>query len=266
MIFDQMQLVDTHCHLNFKSFRDDYSSVAKKSKQAGIKSVVVIGSDYQTSLKAIEVAREINNEVGSRWAYVAVGIHPIHFENDGDFIEIEKLAKDELVVAIGETGLDFYRCKRSVFPRQKELMIKHIDLANSLNIPVIFHNREADEEFASIWNEIKAKKAVFHCFSSDHNFAREVMEKGYLISFTGNITYGNKKLKKVIKRTPIERIMVETDAPYMVPEPLRSKGVKRNEPYMVLEVAKKIALEKNIDISEVAKQTTQNAIDFFNLK
>lgn len=260
-----MRLVDTHCHLNFKAFNADFLSVAEKSKNFGVEKIIIVGSDSSTSRKALEVAKQINERLGSGWARVAVGVHPIHFADLDNFDTIEKLAQDELVVAIGETGFDLYRNDEGSIESQHKLFVRHIKLAEKLQKPLIFHNRQADEVFEKELLNLNGLSGVFHCFSSDHNFAKKVIDSGFMISFTGNITYGNKKLKKVIKRTPIEKIMVETDSPYIIPEPQRAEGVARNEPYLVLEVIKKIAKEKELEVGLVADQTAQNAIEFFGL-
>jgi len=267
-----MDLIDTHCHLNFKAFDGDFIEVAKKSYEKGVKKIIIVGSDVNTSEKAIQVAKQINSVIASFtkqsefFANVSIGTHPIHALG-ADFEKIQKLSSDPLVVALGESGLDFYHDKeRKTKNEQIELFKKHIELAIATRKPLIVHNRLADNEVREIIEEYpRLKKAVFHCFSSDHHMARWVIEKGFYLSFTGNITYGNKKIKKAIERTPIERIMVETDAPYMVPEPLRSKGIKRCEPYMCEEVIKKIALTREIDKDALADQVDRNSKKFFNL-
>jgi len=254
---------DTHCHLNFDAFKDDFLDASQRAKKEGVAKIIVVGSNAQTSKKAVKISREINEFFGLKFAFAAVGIHPTHFDQVG-FDEIEKLAEMPDVVAIGETGLDFFRNQNNI-GEQKELFAKHINLAKKLNKPLIFHNRLADEEVWEIIEKLKPPKGVFHCFSSDHKFAARVISSGFLISFTGNITYGNKKLKKVIERTPLEKIMIETDAPYIVPEPLRSRGIEKNEPAYVIEVAKKIAAIKDLDLKIVADQTSKNAKEFFGL-
>ncbi len=260
-----MDLIDTHCHLNFKAFDADFLEVAEQSRQKGVKKLILVGSDPKTSLEALERAKEIN-VVLPEFACSAVGIHAIHTDRV-DFASIEKLATDPLVIAIGESGLDFFHDKeRKTEEKQIDLFKRHIELAISLDKPLIIHNRQADERVREIIDQYpELKKAVLHCFGADHNMASWAVEKGFYLSFTGNITYGNKKIKKAIERTPIERIMVETDAPYNVPEPLRSEGVTKCEPYMAEEVIKKIALVKNIDFEEAGKQIHKNSIDFFNL-
>lgn len=259
-----MNSIDTHCHLNFKAFSGDYLEVARRARDAGLVNILIVGSDAQTSRAALKVARAINANLGDKFARIAVGIHPIHHDRGG-FDEIKKLAQDELVVAIGESGLDFFHQDKDVLGVQKDLFLAHIELANALSKPLIIHNREAGDEMREILDQIKVKKGVFHCFQQDHNFAKWATDKGFMISFTGIITYGNKKLKKVIERTDLLHIMIETDSPYLIPEPLRSEGVEINEPAYVVEVAKKIALVKNIDFETVLAQTTQNAKEFFSL-
>ncbi len=259
-----MHFIDTHCHLNFKAFEGDYLAAAQRAAAKGVEKIIVVGSDPTTSSQAIEICQKINAKQKD-FAFAAVGIHPTHTDRD-DFSAIEAIAEDPLVVAIGETGFDFYHdLEKKTAKEQADLFFRHIELAGRLHKPLIIHNRNADSEILETISHVQIEKGVFHCFSTDHNFAKTVLEMGYLISFTGNITYGNKKLKKVIERTPLEKIMIETDSPYIVPEPIRSEGTKQNEPAFVAEVAKRLALVKNIDISEVARQTTQNAHDFFNI-
>lgn len=272
-----MRLIDTHCHLNFKAFESDFLEVAKRSYENGGEKIIIVGADPDTSRRALEVAREINSschlessEAESRdlssFAYVAVGIHAIHTDRI-DFEKIIELASDPLVVAIGETGLDFYHDKEKVTEKEQvDLFKQHIKLAIKLDKPLIIHNREADERVREVVDSYpELKKAVLHCFSADHHMASWAVDRGFYLSFTGNITYGNKKIKKAIERTPIERIMVETDAPYNVPEPLRSEGIMKCEPYMAEEVIKKIALIKNMDVKEVAGQIYKNSLEFFGL-
>lgn len=259
-----MDLIDTHCHLNFATFRDNYFDVALRAKKSGVKKIIIVGADSQTSEHAVKICHEINLKLG-RFAFAAVGIHPTHTDRI-DFPQIENLADDPLVVAIGETGFDFYHDKEKVtINKQRELFDLHIKLSKKLSKPLIIHNREADDEVFKLLSENDFPKGVFHCFSSDYSFAETVIKSGYMISFTGNITYGNKKLKKVIQRTPLEKIMIETDSPYILPEPLRLQSDMDNEPANVSYIAKKIALIKNQDENLVAKQTTENARNFFSI-
>lgn len=261
-----MDLIDTHCHLNFNAFSGDFLSVGKKAQEARVKKIIIPGSNIENSISSVKMAQELNQKLGEDFAFAGVGIHPVHVDEITKFNEIEKLV--DQAVAIGECGFDFYHDKEKLtFQQQKELLQKHFDLALMNNLPVICHNRDADKEMIEFLNEQETlPKMVFHCFSSNWKFAELVLEKGAHLSFTGNITYGNKTLKKVVERIPFEKTMIETDAPYIVPEPLRSQAIKRNEPSYVVEVAKKIAQIKNLTLEEVAEATTQKAIEFFNLK
>lgn len=260
-----MSLIDTHAHLNFKVFDHDYLDVALKSHLLGVGRIIIVGSDPVTSEKALSICREINLEL-SNFALCAVGIHAVHTDRY-DMGKIKELACDPLVVAIGESGLDFYHDKeRLTESEQIQLFRQHIELALELNKPLIVHNRQADEDVRGIIDQYpELKKAVLHCFSTDHHMARWAVGKGFFLSFTGNITYGNKKIKKAIERTPIEQIMVETDSPYNIPEPLRSEGIQRCEPYMASEVIKKIAIIKKIDERKLSEQVYKNSVEFFGL-
>lgn len=260
----KMNLIDTHCHLNFAAFDDDYLEVALRAKKSGLEKMIIVGADPHTSTRAVEICHEINSKI-DQFSFAAVGIHPTHTDR-ADFAQIESLANDPLVVAIGETGFDFHRDEqKTTIIAQSELFQLHIDLAKKLTKPLIIHNRGADEEIFDLLHRNDFPRGVFHCFSTDHNFAKKVIERGYMISFTGNITYGNKKLKKVIERTPLEKMMVETDCPYITPEPLRSENNSPNEPANVSYIARKIALIKGLGEDEVAKKTAENARGFFNI-
>ncbi len=262
-----MILVDTHAHLNFKAFAKDYLDVALRSRVEGVVSLVIPGSNVETSEKAVLVCTNINKELGENFASVAVGIHPIHSDEIGEFPMIEDLSRDNIVVAIGEAGMDRYHLNNEEeIIKQKKLFREHIDLALEIEKPLIVHNREADEDVLGVLKTYsKLPKMVFHCFSSDWGFAQEILVLGAFISFTGNITYGNKKIKKVIERVPLDRIMLDSDSPYLVPEPLRSEDTSRNEPQYIIEIAKKIANVRNISLEEVCSQTTKNAKTFFSI-
>jgi TatD DNase family protein len=260
-----MNLIDTHCHLNFKAFDADFLEVAKRSNDRGVSKVIIVGSDPKTSLEALERAKKIN-KLQPDFAFCAIGIHPIHTDRI-NFAIIEDLAADPLVVAIGETGLDFYHDKERITEKEQVKLFKqHIELALKFNKPLIIHNRQADEKVREIMDQYsQIDKAVLHCFGADHYMAAWAVQKGFYLSFTGNITYGNKKIKKAIERTPIERIMVETDAPYNIPEPLRSEGVNICEPYMTKNVLEKIALIKNMDVAQLSDRVFLNSKDFFTI-
>lgn len=262
-----LKLIDTHCHLNFKSYKEDFVEVAKEAYDKNVKAIIIPGAESITSSWTIEVCKKINQEMNRDFAFGALGIHPHHLDSASEFGNIEKLSGDSSIVAIGECGLDFHTDKdKKTKSQQIDLFCKHIELAKKINLPIIIHNREADEEIYEVLQQFNAlPKMVFHCFSTDWDFAQKILELGSYISFTGNITYGNKKLKKVIERTPLERIMIETDGPYIIPEPERSQDFKRNRPYLVLRVLEKIALIKESPAEEVSDEIFKNSKDFFNL-
>jgi TatD DNase family protein len=262
-----MKLIDTHCHLNFKSFSGDFIAVAQESLAKNVEAVVIPGSQAISSAWKIEVCNSINAKIGRKYAYGALGIHPHHLNEADKFSIIEELSNDESIVAIGECGLDFHiDIQKATLADQADLFARHIELANKRNLPIIIHNRQSDEEILNVLGQFeRLPKMVFHCFSSDWKFAEKVLSMGAFISFTGNITYGNKKLKKAVERIPIERVMIETDSPYIVPEPDRASGISRNEPYLVERVLQKIASIKEADADDIAKVIYQNSKKFFNL-
>lgn len=258
-----MHLVDTHCHLNFKAFKSDFLEVARRSRQKGTKKIIIVGSDPKTSEEAVRICNEINQGLPG-FAHCAVGIHAVHTDRI-DFNKIIELTRDSSVVAIGESGIDFFHDQERVTEvEQINLFKKHIELALKTGKPLIIHNRQADEKVREVVDGYpELEKAVLHCFSADHHMAKWAVDRGFFLSFTGNITYGNKKIKKAIERTSVEKIMVETDSPYNIPEPLRSQGVERCEPWMAQEVIKKIASIKKMDESSLTEQFYKNSIEFF---
>jgi len=253
-------LIDTHAHLNFKAFENDYREVIERAFNADIRAIINVGSNLLTSLEAIKIADLYDTGV-----YAAVGFHPIHIkEEDFDQEEFEKIAINKKVVALGETGLDYYY-DRSTKEQQKEIFRKILTIANKISKPVILHSRDAGEDVLSVLIEEKIEsKGVIHCFQGNWNFAKVILDMGLYISFTGLITFSkNYETFEVIEKAPLERIMIETDCPYMTPEPYRGK---RNEPAYVIEVAKKIAEIKKLPLEKVAEQTSQNAIELFGLR
>lgn len=294
--------IDSHCHLNFKAFKNDWHEVAERAFCGGVKGIINVGSNYETSHRAIEIASQSfpldKGELKGVLPrlYASIGLHPIHV-NDEEFntLKFEQLichpesrrepfgsnegsdltptshqslvTNHSPVVAIGETGIDLYHDSNTLV-KQQEVFIKSIDLANKHYLPVIVHNRNAGAEVLNILLFNRPRYGgVMHFFSEDWDYAQKIFDLGLIISFTGAITLKNidNKTIDVIKKAPLCKIMVETDAPYVVPEPMKSNGTKRNEPAFVAEVAKKIAEIKNIDIDKVASQTTKNTIELFSL-
>lgn len=257
-------LIDTHCHLNFQSFEKDWQEVIKRNLEENVW-MILVGSEFYTSQRAVEMAQNYENGI-----YAAIGYHPIHIQelhseeryNFKEDIYLE-LAKNKKVVAIGETGFDYYRQGRETEGKQREIFLKQIELAQTVQKPLIFHLRNAGEDLILELQKINSPglKGVVHCFSQNWEIAKKYLELGLMISFTGTVTFSD-EYNEVIQNTPLEKIMIETDAPYLSPEPHRGQ---RNEPRYVKHIAQRIADVRGISFEEVAKATTENAKKFFNL-
>ena len=253
-------LIDTHAHLDFQQYDADREDVIRRATEADVSGIINIGIDLKTSKKAIALAEKYTN------IYAAIGIHP-HDSADAekqDFDELFDLAEHPKVVAIGEIGLDFYR-NISPAETQRKVFKQLLDLAQEKELPVIVHTRQANEEMMNILRS-KSKRGwrgVFHCFSGDATTAAELLDMGFHISFTGNITFKNSRSVEVMKGVPLECLLLETDCPFMAPVPHRGK---RNEPAFVRYVAKKIAEVKNVSSSHVGEVTTNNANQLFAIK
>lgn len=250
--------IDTHSHLNFKAFDNDWKEAILHANENNVGAIINVGSNLKTSKKAIEIAEKTDN------VFAAIGLHPIHVKDEAwPEADFEKLVKHKKVVAIGETGLDYYYDKGSI-DLQREIFEKSLSLATNNSKPVIFHSRDASEDILSILMSQKIlPKGVIHCFQGNWQMAQALLDMGLLISFTGLITFSkNQETFEVIEKMPLDRIMIETDCPYMTPDPYRGK---RNEPAYIIEVAKKIAKIKKIPLEKVEAQTTKNAIELFKL-
>ena len=252
-------LIDTHAHLQVEHFDADRDAMIQRAYAAGVAAIICISADVASSRAAIALAEKHEH------VYAAVGIHP----NDcaatsaDDLKQIAELAQHPKVVAIGETGMDDY-WKTVPLSKQAEMFAGQLELAAQLNKPVVIHNREAG---AAIMEVLRAHAVikltgVFHCFSEDMNYAEQVLSLGCHVSFTGNLTYKKSALPEVAKQIPLERIMLETDSPYMSPVPHRGK---RNEPAYAVHIAKKLAEIKSVSFEEICERTTRNAISLFGL-
>lgn len=275
-------LIDTHSHIMFPEFDEDREEVIQRAMDAGLERIVCVGCGAGSSETAVKMAQEDK----SGFLYATVGLHPYDAMdvNDELLAKWEKwiLADRRKIIAIGETGLDYFKSK--VDPeKQKFSFKKHIELAVKMGLPVIVHNRSADEDCLNLLmefsrggelykklvqdcgcdgeNMIEPVKAVFHCYGSTLEFARKVWEAGFMTSFTGIITYPSaKELREVVKEVPLDKFMVETDCPYLAPQGHRGK---RNEPSYVVETAEKIAEVKGMGLSDVEKQVMENTKKFF---
>ena len=251
---------DSHAHLDDLKYNDDRNEMLKRARENGVSYIVNVGYDLPSSKRSVALAEQYD------FIYAAVGIHPHDAEAEGakGIEELALLASNPKVVAIGEMGLDYYR---DLSPReiQKDMFRKQIGLALELKKPIIVHDREAHGDVMDILKEENARLAggVLHCFSGSLEMARECLKMGFYISIAGPVTFNNaRKLQEVAADVPMDRLLIETDAPYLTPEPNRGK---RNESAFVVNVARKIAELKNITIEEVAAATTANAKKFFNI-
>lgn len=251
-----MKLIDSHAHLTSKEFKEDRLFILRDLSNFSIEAVINPGVNLENSRENIKLAKEFDN------FYAQVGIHPsdVNEMGEADLDEIEKLAKD--AVAIGEIGLDYYWTTETK-DLQKKVFIKQLEIARKLNKPVVIHNREATEDIMDILKDFTDLKVQIHCFSTDQKSLKTFMEWGFYISIGGVVTYGNGyNEKEAAALVPIERLMLETDSPYLTPDPYRGM---RNDPRKIIEVARKIAEIRGMKLSKVAKWTTKNTREFFNL-
>lgn len=252
--------IDTHAHLNFDAFDTDFGQTIDRALKNDVRKIINVGSNFATSKKAVEIAEQYPKDI-----YAAIGLHPIHVKDEEFHEEVFlKLAKNKRVVALGETGLDYYYDKSSA-DAQKELFRRTLKISQIISKPVILHSRDASEDVLSILMEERPEpRGVMHCFQGDWQYAKVILDMGLYISFTGLITFSkNQTTFEVIKNIPLDRLLIETDCPFMTPEPYRGK---RNEPAYVIEVAKKIAEIKNTPIEQIAETTSHNAIELFGLE
>ncbi len=255
-----MKLFDTHAHLDDERFDEDREQIIEQIKQDGISLIVNPGADMKSSRAAIKLAEKYD------FIYAAVGIHP-HDVKDitkADLIELEQMAKHEKVVAIGEIGLDYYY-DNSPRELQREYFIKQIELANKLSLPIIIHSRDASMETYEILKEHKKDiGCVLHCFSQSLEMAELYLKIGCHLSFAGPLTFKkSSKLKEVARNIPLDKIFIETDSPYLTPEPYRGR---RNDPSKVRYVAEELSKLRAISVDKIAEITMNNAIEFFDIK
>ena len=251
-------MFDTHTHINTKKYENILENTITNAKNNGVNKILAVGMDLETSKLAIDIANNYEN------VFATVGIHPAYV-NESNHLDLDYLYNNDKVVAVGEIGLDFYWTKDN-----KELQIKvfeeQLQKAINLNLPVIIHTRNSFKETYEIVKKYEGKiTGVFHCFSSNLEDAIKTVELGFYIGIDGPITFknNNTELIKIVKNIDLKNILIETDSPYLTPKPFRGK---MNEPANVRYVAEKIAEIKNVDLSEVIKQTTKNAKKLFKIK
>jgi len=257
-----MELIDTHCHLGFEQLADDVEAVVARSIEAGVTGWITVGTDIQQNLKAVELADKFEN------MYAAVGIHPHDAKdvNSKMLTELRELAQSPKVVAIGETGLDFHYnfSEKSV---QRRVFAAQLKIAAELNLPVIIHSREAFDDTIDILERHGAgvRKVVFHCFGGSAQQAKLILDKGFYISFTGVVTFKNAQTtRQAAEIVPLDRLMLETDCPYMSPEPMRKQKI--NEPALMIHTARYLADLKKMDFTAFCRDITVTSKAFFSLQ
>jgi TatD DNase family protein len=283
-------LIDTHCHVNFNAFTDDAGAVIERAQTAGV-GMLNVGTNYATSVKSVQLA----DQTDGMWA--AIGLHPIHlakaitetaafagqeysFTTKAESFDkrqyFQLAQKSKKVVAIGESGLDYFHLDDFKAPDmtpqqfvdlQKETLYEILTLGRELNLPHIFHCRDAYDDFADLIRDFRDGdddvRGVVHCFTGTLEQAQKMLDLGFSIGFTGIVTFPNAKdLQEVAKFVPLDRLLLETDSPYLAPQPIRGQ---RNEPAAVSHVAQQIAALKGLSYEEVCAQTTKNAIELFQL-
>ena len=277
--------IDTHAHVNFRAFKNDADEVIKRALENDTW-MILVGSEYRTSRRAIDYANKFEKGV-----YAAIGIHPIHLHpmefseeeeevsatgEEFNYDMYEKLTTFEKVVAIGEIGLDYYHLPKNldieaVKNKQKKVFLEQVALGRSKDLPIIIHCRDAHDDMLAILKEFKRKNkdlfpadgrpwGVMHCFYGSEDLAWQYFNLGLLVSFTGLITFTG-QTDSLLRKVPLHKFMVETDCPFMAPEPFRGK---RNEPMLVKYVAARIAEAKGLTVDKIADVTTKNARELFN--
>ncbi|MGG3890557.1 TatD family hydrolase [Metabacillus fastidiosus] len=254
-------LFDTHAHLNALQYENDVEEVIQRALDEGVSEIVVVGFDRETIERAMELIEEYD------FIYAAIGWHPVDAIDmtDKDLQWIRELSEHPKVVAIGEMGLDYYWDK-SPKDIQKEVFRKQIALAKEVKLPIIIHNRDATADVVTILEEEGASEVggIMHCFTGSLEVAKQCMDMNFYISFGGPVTFKNaKKPKEVVQEIPLDRLLIETDCPYLTPHPFRGK---RNEPGYVKYVAEEIAKLRNLSYEEIAKKTSDNGKKIFGIK
>ena len=255
-----MKLIDTHSHYNDEKFDNDRDEVIQNITNSGITTIINAGYSLESSKRAIEIANNYD------FMYATVGVSPNDIENlENNYIEqIKEMAKEQKVIAIGEIGLDYYWNKENK-ETQKEIFIKQVELANQLGLPIVIHTRDAVMDTIDILkNKVNCnKKGVFHCCPLNTELIKEGLKLGFYISFAGSITFKNSKnAEEIVKMVPIDRILTETDSPYLSPEPVRGT---RNDSRKIKYIAQKIAQIKNMPIENIAEQIQKNAKTIFKI-
>jgi TatD DNase family protein len=251
-------LIDTHCHIDYPEFDQDRDLILRSLPAQGLEYMINVGSTIEGSLNSVALAKQYER------VFAVVGVHP-HDAGSFDSVSLgtlRRLVAEEKVVAVGETGLDYFK-NYSPADKQQHVFRIMLELAKEQGLPVVIHCRQAETDCLKILKEKFPLRAVVHCFSGDESFLKDCLALGFFVSFTANITYKKaQNLRDVLKVVPFERLMLETDTPYLSPEGLRGR---RNEPANVRYVAEAVAGIRGVSIEEIARLTNSNAKTFFNL-
>ncbi|MBT3946021.1 MAG: TatD family hydrolase [Candidatus Marinimicrobia bacterium] len=250
-------LTDTHCHLFYKDLKNNLSDVLKRAEELGVNRFICVATNMEDARECLLLGETHDN------IFASVGVHP-HDAKDApeDFVDqIYDLMTFDSMVAVGEMGLDYFR-NISDPEIQKDVFRTQMEIAQELNKPIIFHNRDADQDMIKILKEFPNVRGVAHCFSSNLETANAFLDLGYYISFSGNLTFKNSHLPEVAKELPLDRILVETDSPYLSPVPHRGKP---NEPGRTRFVAEKLAEIHGVSLELIAEKTTENASSLFQI-
>jgi TatD DNase family protein len=253
-------LIDSHAHLEMPDFKKDLEAVIQRAKESGVEYIFTVGTEKKDWKRALEIAHSHPS------IYAILGVHPHNVKeiDEETYAVLKGLCLDEKVKAFGEIGLDFFR---NLSPRDIQLkrFREQIGLAKELGLPIVVHDREAHQETLEILRSEKAEECggIIHCFSGDYEMAKDCIDMGFRISIPGTITFKNADgFREIIRRIPLESLLVETDAPFLTPEPFRGK---RNEPSYVRYTAQKIAEVKKVPFEKLAEVTTKNALCIYKL-
>lgn len=252
-------LIDSHAHLEMKEFDNDRDDVIGRAKSAGVDFVVTVGTNLRLSRKAVALARQHEK------IYATIGIHPhdVGKIDNKTYDELRELAREKKVVAYGEIGLDYFR---NLNPQalQREKFGEQLQLAKELNLPIVIHDRQAHDQSLQMVKSSGIHRGVFHCFSGDYAMAKQCLDWGFYLSVPGVVTFNKSQtMQDVVKKVPLSSLLLETDCPYLTPDPYRGK---RNEPAYIVHTAKKVAEIKGLAWEEVAAVTAQNTINLFHIE
>ena len=259
-----MELIDTHCHLTYEPLAEDIEAVVARSRAEGVTGWVTVGTGAEHNRRAVALAERFEN------MYAAIGIHPHHAKEITPAVlaELRDLARDDKVVALGETGLDFHY-ELSPKQDQRRAFAAQLQIARELNLPVVIHSREAFDETMDTLEQFtrlngRLRGVVFHCFSGSAEQARIVLDHGFYVSLTGVVTFKNaEKTRAAAAAVPLERLLLETDCPYLSPEPMRKQ--KTNEPALMIHTARFVAELKQMPLPDFAQAVTAASKAFFGL-